>query len=108
MENSLVGKELSIYLQPVTILFSESPRCLRQMGMQEGAIWDDQLSASSALPGFEPFRARPGDVGWCAYAKDTEPYLQVVYSSTFLSSGKLFQHQFFFRNTISVNQFGSR
>ena len=80
MENSLVGKELSINLQPVTILFSESPRCLRQMGMQEGAIWDNQLSASSALPGFEPFRARPGDVGWCAHHEDTKPYLQVIYS----------------------------
>ena len=54
-----------------------SPRCMRPMGMQEGAILDDQLTASSSTPGYEPYRARPDDVGWCANAEDTSPYLQV-------------------------------
>ena len=54
-----------------------SPRCMRPMGMQEGAILDDQLTASSSIPGYESYRARPDDVGWCANAEETNPYLQV-------------------------------
>ena len=50
---------------------------MRPMGMQEGAILDDQLTASSSIPGYESYRARPDDVGWCANAEDTNPYLQV-------------------------------
>ena len=50
---------------------------MRPMGMQEGAILDDQLTASSSIPEYEPYRVRPDDVGWCANAEDTNPYLQV-------------------------------
>ena len=63
-----------------------SPRCSRPVGMQDGALLDVQLTASSAMPEHAAYHARPKDGGWCAQTDDIQPYIQVFLLYPYFSS----------------------
>ncbi|XP_068726517.1 macrophage mannose receptor 1-like [Montipora capricornis] len=54
--------------------------CETPLGMQSGALNDSDISASSSGSSDTATNARPSnDVGWCARASDTQPWLQISF-----------------------------
>eukprot|EP00058_Branchiostoma_floridae_P017130 XP_002602618.1 hypothetical protein BRAFLDRAFT_81900 [Branchiostoma floridae] len=61
-----------------TVASTQAEACNQPLGMVSGAIADSQLTASSAQPGYEAFKARiNGTRSWHMAQLDTQQWLQV-------------------------------
>jgi hypothetical protein len=55
----------------------DGAKCNIDLGMTDYGIDNLQILASSFLPGFPAYNARPFHSSWCADVNDNDPFIQV-------------------------------